>query len=111
VLGSEQSCICVLGSEQSCICVLGSEQSCICVLGSDKSCICVLGSEQSCICVLGSEQSCICVLGSINLASISTIFQLDFGTVPTVVNRYETSLAQLAMDMFHVSTFRSFPHS
>ena len=63
----------------SCICVIGVS-SCICVIGV-SSCICVLGVS-SCICVL-RVSSCICVLG-VSILSLSTMFLLDFGTVPTV---------------------------
>ena len=60
---------------------------------SEESCICVLGlssqeGEESCICVLEvssqeSEESCICAIG-LSTLSLSMIFQMGFGIVPTV---------------------------
>ena len=103
---SQQSytCICVLGisnqeSQQSCtcICVLGisnqeSQQSC--------TCICVLGisnqeSQQSC--------TCTCVLG-ISILPLSTIFQLDFGTVPTM--GYFFVFHSIEFRKYYFSTFQ-----
>jgi hypothetical protein len=89
-------------SERPCLCMLGvssqeSERPCLCVLGvsrqeSERPCLCMLGvssqeSERSCLCMLGvssqeSERPCLCMLG-VSILSLSTIFLLDFGNVPT----------------------------